>query len=210
MQSRTDSLLGILKAMSQTRSETHRRILNSAYGLFYADGFQRVTTDAIAAAAGVTKRTLYNHFSSKDALIAAVVAHHSAMAHALVAKWCGSDPLPAPDLIRNVFAGLRAWAARPGWRGSGFTRAAMELAWAHGHPARHAAAAHKTIVEQELANAFERSGRQDSEKLAAEIMVLIEGATALRLIHGDGNWFDVAETAGLALLTPAPVSDLSL
>lgn len=196
--------------MSQTRSETRVRILNSAYGLFYADGFQRVTTDAIAAKAGVTKRTLYNHFASKDALIAAVVAHHSTMAHSLITEWCGSDPLPAPDLIRKVFTGLRAWAARPGWRGSGFTRAAMELAWAQGHPARHAAAAHKTTVERELATAFERSGRRDSEKLAAEVMVLIEGATALRLIHGDDNWFDVAETAGLALLAPVPVSAPSL
>lgn len=39
----------------------------------------------------------------------------------------------------------------PSWHGSGFTREAMELAWAPGYPARRAAAAQKQSVEQMLA-----------------------------------------------------------
>jgi AcrR family transcriptional regulator len=52
---------------------TRQRILESAYRLFYREGFQRSGVDAVAEATGVTKRTLYNHFPSKDALIAAVL-----------------------------------------------------------------------------------------------------------------------------------------
>ena len=39
--------------------------------LFYRRGIHVVGVDAIAAAAGTNKMTLYRHFASKDALIAA-------------------------------------------------------------------------------------------------------------------------------------------
>ena len=46
-------------------------ILTCAYRLFHRLGFNRVSMDEIATAAGVTKRTLYFHFRSKDDLMAA-------------------------------------------------------------------------------------------------------------------------------------------
>jgi AcrR family transcriptional regulator len=57
----------------RSADETRRLILENAYQLFYRHGFARVAVDAIAARAGVTKRTLYYHFRSKDDLLAAVL-----------------------------------------------------------------------------------------------------------------------------------------
>ncbi len=50
-------------------SNTRQRIIDAAYLLFYKTGFMRSSIDAVAEAAGITKRTLYQHFDSKDALI---------------------------------------------------------------------------------------------------------------------------------------------
>src|ERR1700758_5676509 len=47
------------------------RILAVARELFYRRGIQAVGVDAIAEAAGTNKMTLYRHFASKDALVAA-------------------------------------------------------------------------------------------------------------------------------------------
>ena len=47
------------------------RILETADRLFYLQGIRAVGVDTIAAEIGICKRTLYNHFPSKDALIAA-------------------------------------------------------------------------------------------------------------------------------------------
>src|SRR5881392_3961788 len=47
------------------------RILETADRLFYLQGIRSVGVDTIAAEIGISKRTLYNHFPSKDALIAA-------------------------------------------------------------------------------------------------------------------------------------------
>ncbi len=178
--------------------------MESAYALFYAEGFQRVTTDAIASRAGVTKRTLYNHFETKDALIAAALAEQAPLAAGRAARWCAGGLDSPEETVRHLFSELRAWAAKPGWRGSGFTRAAMELAWAPGHPVRSMISAHKSIVETELATALRRAGASDPAALSTALMILIEGANALRLIHGDDACYDAAETAALALVSTTP------
>ena len=51
------------------QEDTKGRILKSAYSLFRQQGFTRVSVDAIAEWAGVTKRTVYYHFKSKDDIV---------------------------------------------------------------------------------------------------------------------------------------------
>ena len=68
--------------MRRSRDETHRRILDAAYGLFWRQGFLRVSMDEIAARAGITKRAMYQHFRSKDDLMAAALAHIQQASHA--------------------------------------------------------------------------------------------------------------------------------
>lgn len=185
--------------MLRNSDETRRRILERAYHLLYREGFQRTGVDAVADAAGVTKRTLYNHFGSKDALIAAVLDAQADLASAEIRSWCGYGAATPNELIHRIFDGLRLWAQSPDWRGSGFTRVVMELAWAPGHPARNATAVQKQAIEDVLAEVLANAGAADPPRLARELVVLIEGANALRLIHGEDVWYDVAETAALAL-----------
>ena len=178
--------------------------MRDGVALFYRDGFHLPGVDAVAAAAAISKRTLYNQFSSKDELIGAVLEAQAELADAEIKQWC-DDSLGTPEeLVRSIFAGLRRWAASPDWRGSGFTRAAMEFAWAPGHPARLAAAAQKRAVEEALAIALDGTGSEGSRRLACKLVILIEGANALRLIHNDDAWFDVAESAAIALVEHRP------
>lgn len=51
---------------------TRERLLRAAAEAFFADGYH-ASMDSIAARAEVAKQTLYNHFSSKDALFGEVV-----------------------------------------------------------------------------------------------------------------------------------------
>lgn len=50
-------------------------IIDAAVESFLGHGFEATRMDRLAARAGVSKRTLYNHFASKEALFAAVVKH---------------------------------------------------------------------------------------------------------------------------------------
>lgn len=48
-------------------------ILHAAIDEFRAGGFEATSMDRVAATAGVSKRTVYNHFPSKDALFAEIL-----------------------------------------------------------------------------------------------------------------------------------------
>ncbi|HSY54904.1 MAG TPA: helix-turn-helix domain-containing protein, partial [Bradyrhizobium sp.] len=59
--------------MRKKRDEVRQRIINAAYESFWRSGFRRTSMDGIAARAGLTKRTVYSYFRSKDDLLAAVL-----------------------------------------------------------------------------------------------------------------------------------------
>lgn len=183
--------------MPRDARDTKTRILEAAYELFYRDGFGGVGVDAIAAAAGVTKRTLYYHFGSKDDLIAETLDHQHDLAWARVDRWLGRAEGSAAGAIEAIFAGLGEWMASPGWRGSGFSRAAIELAGLSGHPARMAASRHKKAVESAIAGII---GADD----ARTVVVLIEGALTLALIHRDPSYLDAAASAARDILSARP------
>ena len=60
--------------MARDSTVTRAQIIQAADDLFYGAGIRSASVDAIAEKAGVTKRTLYYHFRSKDDLIAAYLA----------------------------------------------------------------------------------------------------------------------------------------
>ncbi len=63
------------KDESRTRLTDRKRaaILEAAANEFRSRGFDNTSMDVIAAAADVSKRTVYNHFPSKEGLFAAIV-----------------------------------------------------------------------------------------------------------------------------------------
>jgi TetR/AcrR family transcriptional regulator of autoinduction and epiphytic fitness len=55
-------------------SQKHKIILEGAIQVFIENGFEVSSMDKIAEVAGVSKRTIYNHFNSKEVLFQAIVA----------------------------------------------------------------------------------------------------------------------------------------
>lgn len=101
--------------------------------LFRERGYTRVNVDEIAAAADITKRTLYSHFKSKDALLEAVLETQHALAFASFQTFGRKLSGGPEDMVRSFFRELRKWSSKPRFAGSGFTRLAMELADLPGH-----------------------------------------------------------------------------
>jgi TetR/AcrR family transcriptional repressor of mexJK operon len=62
------------KAVREGSAHKRAAILGAARQLFLADGFDRISVDAVAASAGVSKRTVYDYFGDKKSLLQAVVA----------------------------------------------------------------------------------------------------------------------------------------
>ncbi len=62
------------------RRRTHDSILGPASALFLTRGFLDTSMDDVAAAAGVSKQTVYAHFRTKEALFLEIVAHMTGQA----------------------------------------------------------------------------------------------------------------------------------
>ena len=55
--------------------EKREKILSSASDIFLSHGFSATSMDMVASQAGVSKQTVYSHFSNKDTLFSAVIDH---------------------------------------------------------------------------------------------------------------------------------------
>src|SRR5215813_7814889 len=117
-----------------------QRLLDAAAELFYRLGIGAVGVDLVSKQAGVSKRTLYQQFGSKDRLIADSLAAHGAaiIGHYIPAEDPGA---PARQQILAVFDGLSGWTASGTFRGCLNDTATTELADPR-HPARQIARDH--------------------------------------------------------------------
>src|SRR5258707_11441775 len=106
--------------MKVDRSVSHKeRILAAANKLFYAQGIRAVGVDTVSAEAGVSKRTLYNHYPSKDALIAAYLTARF--------KQLAPSDAPAREQILGNFDRLERLVADGSFRGCPYVNAVTEL-----------------------------------------------------------------------------------
>jgi AcrR family transcriptional regulator len=173
-------------------TDVRSRILAAAARCFYRDGIWATGVDALAAEAGVSKRTLYNQFVSKDSIIAAYLRQREDHWQArLVELWqeVGDDP------VERVVAHVHAYA-RPvepeKFRGSAFINAAAELADDDSEALeviRHSLDRMQSGVAALLA----RAGYPEPDDLARRVVYLLEGAVVVGGARRDATALDDAE-----------------
>ena len=179
--------------MRTQTEEVRTRIVEAAYESFWRLGFRRSSVDAIAARAGLTKRTVYAYFRSKDDLLAAVLQRYEELAAERLGHIGDRMPADRIGLVDSFFGQLSGWASTtPRWSGSGFTRLVVELADLPGHPARAIARSAKAKTESWLAERLSDARVSGAPERARQIMLLTEGAMALTLIHGGRGYIDAA------------------
>ena len=186
--------------MERRTSNARRDILQAADELFYGSGLRAVSVDEIAAKAGITKKTLYYHFRSKDELFAAYLDARSQPTLERFQQWAGTDGTVLERLER-MFRRLGRCASLPKWKGCGFVRATGELANTPGHPAILIARTHKANFEKWLAESLAAEGYKDCAALAQSLMVLVDGAVTQILLHRRSSYARAAARAAAALLT---------
>jgi AcrR family transcriptional regulator len=171
--------------MPVNADQTRERIVTAAARLFYNEGIRAASVDAIAAQAGVTKKTLYYHFRSKDELIAAYLESRDQPTLDLYTRWFDATQGTAADKLRGVFAQFAKSTDTPKWKGCGFLRTVAELANTPGHPALKAGAVHKKRFEAWLTEVLTREGVKEAAAVARRIVILLDGAATVMLIHRD-------------------------
>lgn len=176
------------------------KILEAAGRLFYDQGVLSVGVDTVAQEAGVTKRTLYYHFTSKDDMIRAYLEHWDEPTFHRYKNWAKLENLGATigERMEAIFMNLARRSQNPEWRGCGFSRSISELAHIPTHPAFRMAVAHKSRVESWFREELQAEGYDDPDSLARTLILILDGTTQQLLLHRDK---DYALAAGKAVRT---------
>ena len=177
--------------------DPRQRLLDAAADLFYRQGIGAVGVDLVSKSAGVSKRTMYQQFGSKDQLVAESLDAHGM---AVLGQYLPADGDDAPprQQILAIFAALGRWTASEKFRGCPFVNTATELA-DPGHPARQVARDYKLRLRDSFARLAERGRAADPQLLADQLIVIFDGAI-VQAVMGTGRRADAAQTAAAALL----------
>jgi AcrR family transcriptional regulator len=172
------------------------RILATADRLFYLEGIRAIGVDTIAAEIGISKRTLYNHFPSKDALIKAYLDRRF-----VTTRPSNKSPL---DQILGYFDALERRFSAKDFRGCPFVNAVAELG-PKDRAVKKIAAAFKESRRQWFGDLLVELGVAEADALSTQLQLLVDGSIALDLVRDDPMMARAAKEAAKALLQNAGV-----
>ena len=191
------------------RPKPRERVLEAAARLFLRDGVNAVGVDRLADEAAVSKRSIYQHFESKDAIVAEMLRVSGPQ---VVASYFDTSDGRSPrERVLHVFEALHEAAASADFFGCPFVNVATEL-----RDREHPAALVAQHFKRELTAFFERqavaAGAATPHLLAVQLTLLFDGASASAAMRGGtplaaglaaAQLFDAAVSAGEAGETAA-------
>ncbi|MDT0493863.1 TetR/AcrR family transcriptional regulator [Streptomyces sp. NPDC012600] len=158
-----------------TMTPAARRALAAAERLFYERGIHAVGVDLIAAEAGVTKKTLYDRFGSKEQIVVEYLAHRDERWRAFLAERLdAAGPGPA-ERVLAVFDASRAWSSENGPKGCSMVNAHAEIS-DPAHPAHAIITGQKQWMLALFTRLAEEAAPDGADRLARTLMLLHEGA----------------------------------
>lgn len=177
---------------------TRDRILKTADHLFYRHGLQAVGVDSLAAEVGISKKTLYRHFPSKDDLVVAYLKGRFRPLPAI------SDRPPAEQILKNFEWFARSLSLAEDYRGCAFLNALAELGEEESE-ARKLAIEFKESRRLWYRELLSRLEIDDPDTLATQLALLIDGAYAAALVRRDPSVGWAAVAAARILLKNAGI-----
>src|SRR4051812_25467875 len=144
------------------------RILSASQQLFREQGINRTGMDQLCAVAEVSKRTAYQHFPSKDELVAEYLRRFDP--DVMPGVFDRTDLTPRERLL----AAFEIPASTPLCP---YIAAAVELHDPE-HPASQYARDYKTAIAARLTETAREAGATNPEQLGEQLALLIDGASA--------------------------------
>lgn len=175
------------------------RILATARELFYREGIRAIGVDTVVERSGVSKTSLYRHFETKDALIAAVAAEQD---RSFWAWWDDIEEQHADDpraLLDALLSGLAERIGCPAYRGCPLLNLATEFPDPN-HPGRVIARGNKEELRARLAIIVAKLGAGDPNRVASQIVLIINGALVTGLIAEPADLRGALVDAAMKLL----------
>jgi len=162
------------------------RIAGVAAERFHECGITATGVAELSRAAGVSKRTLYQRFGSKDGLVTAAYESLDLPVYRMLTSAIDAELTDPREQLNAFFAQLEPILGSPDFRGCPFTNAASELPDAT-HPAHAVVRRHKERLRRWLRTRAKAAGARDPGALSRQLMLVFAGAQAEALIEQSGR-----------------------
>jgi AcrR family transcriptional regulator len=181
-----------------------RRVLDAASRLFYERGIHAVGVDTIAEAAGVTKKTLYDRFGSKEALVVSYLQHRDARWREHVSTHLARVPDPGADRVLAVFDAAISWSDENSPKGCSAINARAEIGEGNAdHPVFPEVSRQKAWLLDLFQDLCAEAHIPDPRAMAQAMMLLYEGAIVTVGMTTFAEPFVIARTWASRLLGQA-------
>ncbi|SFQ58445.1 transcriptional regulator, TetR family [Pseudomonas sp. NFPP07] len=186
-----------------TSNDTRDIILDVTEKLIYKSGIAATGMDLLVKTAGVSRKSIYRYFTTKDELVVAALQRRDLR----WMHWFRSEVDKAPTAaarLLNLFTVLGGWFASEDFRGCAFINTSGETGDPQ-DPVRVVARAHKQklfdyVFELCKEHASEKPGTEDPQEQARQLLILIDGAITVALVMGDRSAADNAQCMARKLL----------
>lgn len=160
--------------MNATTSPARQKLLETTERLIYRGGILATGMDAIVKESGVSRKTIYSHFSSKEALVAQVLHDRDERWMVWFVARSGQADTPAGRILAT-FDALHEWFHSEDFNGCAFINAAGEIGDPD-DPIRAITKQHKLRLRDYLRQLAEEYVADDPDRMADELLILIDGA----------------------------------
>ena len=180
-------------------STKRQEIIDRAYALFYDGGFHATGIDKVMADSGISKRTLYKYFPSKEHLIEAVLEHYGEVVEArmLVPALARSDDPKARILA--LFDVRKELMDASDCLGCMAMKAAQEYRGKHAGIEAIGQRA-SFFIEKTIADLCREARLSDPDTRGRQVSMLLQGAVLTSQVRGDTAVFADARAAAERLL----------
>ncbi|GHJ36949.1 TetR/AcrR family transcriptional regulator [Streptomyces sp. TS71-3] len=158
-----------------TMTPAARRVLAAAEKLFYERGIHAVGVDLIAAEAGVTKKTLYDRFGSKEQIVVEYLVDRDERWRAFLARHLDAARPQPPAPVLAVFDASRAWSRENSPKGCSMVNAHAEISDAS-HPAYPVITGQKEWMLALFTRLARDTAPDRADQLGMTLTLLHEGA----------------------------------
>ncbi|MFM9939933.1 MAG: TetR/AcrR family transcriptional regulator [Hyphomicrobiaceae bacterium] len=188
------------------RADKRDFLLDTAIRLFNRHGFHATGVDRLMEETGIAKTTLYRHFGSKEDLIVAALAKVDEQARDEMRAFVEAASEDPRERLLATFGQLDLWLKDGEFKGCPFVAAAGEYG-APSDPVFQQARLHKRLYLAYFEELVRAARLFDPKRLAAQIVMLHEGAIAFAQVLGSNGVAATARAAAERLIEAASPGD---
>jgi AcrR family transcriptional regulator len=157
------------------RLPPREQLINTAIELFREHGYHATGVDKIIEMAGVSKKTLYTHFRSKEELLIAALRHHDGAFRNNFMRQVDRLAKTPQERLLTIFDVAETWFSQKKFFGCMFINVIGEHSQ-KGSPIRDICKQFKRMMRNYIRDLCVQSGAKEPDILADKLALLFEGA----------------------------------